>query len=59
HNKQGVMKSIQHPENHPVFMAIPPQPHHKTLSLTVIIFSSLCSASRDISGFSAFSRAEI
>lgn len=35
------MKSIQHPENHPVFMAIPPQPHHKTLSLTVIIFSSL------------------
>lgn len=24
------MKSIQHPENHPVFMAIPPQPHHKT-----------------------------
>lgn len=32
------MKSIQHPENHPVFMAIPPQPHHKTLSLTVIIF---------------------
>lgn len=35
------MKSIQHPENHPVFMAIPPQPHHKTLSLTVIIFFSL------------------
>ncbi|AEQ14753.1 hypothetical protein CE10_4044 [Escherichia coli O7:K1 str. CE10] len=53
------MKSIQHPENHPVFMAIPPQPHHKTLSLTVIIFSSLCSASLDISGFSAFSRAEV
>ena len=28
------MKSIQHPENHPVFMAIPPQPHHETLPIS-------------------------